>query len=82
MKIKSFRIGEYALGGIIKVTISQDWVEIKALDWNTKKVVGLRVINFTTPEFYYSVGSYLNELTTSYYTEKIVSWIRAELKYI
>ena len=39
MATKQFKIGEYAVGGIIKVDASLDSVTIQALDYNTKSVV-------------------------------------------
>jgi hypothetical protein len=76
MDTKTFKIGEYALGGIIRATIKKDLVEIQALDWNTKKVVSQRDIYLNTPALYSSIDEYLNELTTSYYAGQILSWIR------
>ena len=39
MATKTFNIGEYAIGGRIKVDISNNAIAIKALDWNTKSIV-------------------------------------------
>ena len=38
---KQFRIGEYAMGGIIEVTINDNEIELSCHDWDTKeKIVG------------------------------------------
>jgi len=78
-KTKSFKIGEWAVGGIIKVTIEKNSdvvggeVSISALDWNTKQPVqGSRFVgtNFA------SMDEFLNELTSSYYAEMVLNWIK------
>jgi len=79
-KTKAFKIGEWAVGGIIKVTIEKNSdvvggeVSISALDWNTKQPVqGSRFVgtNFA------SMDEFLNELTSSYYAEMVLNWIKA-----
>lgn len=81
-KTKMFKIGEYAVGGIIKVDIDNKSgvaggeVAISALDWNTKQPVqGTRFVatNFN------GIDNYLNELTSSYYAGKIMEWIKGNL---
>ena len=75
---KSFKIGEYAVGGIIKVDLNGNALSIKALDYNSKKeVVGG---NFMTNEYdaYWKTLSYLNELTSSYYAHKVMEFIKSK----
>jgi hypothetical protein len=79
-KTKSFKLGEWAIGGIIKVDIIKNSgvqggeVAISALDWNTKKPVqGTRFVATNTN----AIDNYLNELTSSYYAGKIMEWIQA-----
>lgn len=75
---KSFKIGEYAVGGIIKVELNGNALSIKALDYNSKKeVVGG---NFMTNEYdaYWKTLSYLNELTSSYYADKVMEFIKSK----
>jgi hypothetical protein len=72
--IKQFKIGEYAIGGIIKVDVKNDKVMIDALDYTTKKSVLFSIGQFTKEdrwEMYY----YLSDLTTSYYADKILNHI-------
>lgn len=80
---KQFKIGEYAVGGIIKVDISTDSqykmedfkiIKIQALDYNTKKPVNQEEI-FGSNELN-KVTEYLNELTSSYYADIITKWIK------
>ena len=82
MATKSFKIGECAIGGIIKVDIngwSGDIIQIKALDWNTKKVVKELVVLSTEPQYSQRVEDFLNDLTTCYYAGKIMEWMKSKL---
>lgn len=71
---KQFKIGEYAHGGIIKVVIKDNKVSIDALDYNTK-----RPMPFCWEQFDKSdksgMDTCLNNLTTSYYADKILTFI-------
>lgn len=74
MATKTFRIGEYAIGGIIKVDISNTTISIKALDYNTKKEIMSNVFpNYDNP--YWEMFEFLNELTSSYYADKVLEYI-------
>lgn len=73
---KTFKIGEYAVGGKIKVSIPKTLTNIKidVLDSNygTNKLVNQYI--------YYSfdrirIERDLWQITTSYYTDMITSWI-------
>lgn len=72
---KSFKIGEYAVGGIINVQLIGKVVVIKALDYNTKALVRGGSVSTDTPGFQHQIDNYLNELTSYYYAEKIMKWI-------
>lgn len=74
---KQFKIGEYAEGGIIAVEIAKSRVKIACLDWNTKKEV--RVCNFREEDTS-SMQENLWDMTTSYYTDKVMEYIRANVK--
>jgi hypothetical protein len=83
MAQKTFKIGEYAIGGIITVRIVDTIVGINALDWNTKKVVMNN--NFVVKDSFFNdpyqeINEYLNELTSFYYAGKILDWIKLNLK--
>ena len=88
MATKTFNIGEYAIGGRIKVDISNNAIAIKALDWNTKSIVmesGFDKINDWQGSYYSGrqIDNFLNDLTSSYYADKIMDWIKSnvEVKY-
>lgn len=78
-KTKMFKIGEYAVGGIIQVDVVGKVVLIKALDWNTKKPVSTGSTSLDDPNAMMKIEDYLNELTSYYYAEKIMEWIKGSI---
>jgi len=70
---KLFKIGEYAVGGIIKVDKGAKLVRIQALDWDDKDVLRNKVfpVDYTD-----AMDEFLNDLTTSYYADKILDYIK------
>jgi hypothetical protein len=73
---KTFKIGEYALGGTIRVSIPKTFTTIKIdvidSNYNTKKLINQYI--------YYSfdrirIDRDLFQITSSYWTDKILSWI-------
>jgi hypothetical protein len=70
---KEFKIGEYAVGGIIKVDKGAKLVRIQALDWDDKDV--LRSKTFPV-DYTDAMDEFLNDLTTSYYADKIIDYIK------
>ncbi len=83
--IKSFKIGEYAIGGIIKVEISKDKISVSALDWNTKKIVANQEFDILDGKGYFTVRNsleaYLNELTSSFHVEKIMDHVKTHVQF-
>jgi hypothetical protein len=77
---KMFKIGEYAIGGIIRVEIVKHVISVKALDWNTKKVVNSGYVVLTERDASELLQEYLHTLTSSYYAEKILDWVRLYAK--
>jgi hypothetical protein len=80
MASKSFKIGEYAVGGIIRVDITGKVIQIKALDYFTKKEVSTGSTLATDPDVEGKIDDYLNELTSCYNAEKIMEWIKSKIK--
>lgn len=70
---KQFKIGEYAIGGIIKVDKNRGHVTIQALDWDTKDVLVSRRFFDWGEE---AMANCLNDLTSSYYADKILDYIK------
>jgi hypothetical protein len=74
MATKTFKIGEECFGGILKVYSENECYVIKALDYNTKKVLG----TFCTVERGVDrnqIESALCHWTTSYHADRICEWI-------
>jgi hypothetical protein len=80
MAKKQFKIGECAVGGIIAVNIENDTIGIKALDWNTKRVI---FEDYFPIDSYgeFTINNFLNDLTTSYYAGKVLDWIKTKVKF-
>jgi len=78
---KTFKIGEYAVGGKIKVTIPKTLTNIKidVLDSNygTGKLVN-QYIYYTFDRI--RIERDLWQITTTYYTDMITSWINKNWK--
>jgi len=83
-KTKQFKIGEYAMGGIIRVDITKEepdrsLIEVKALDWNTKKVLMADWSETDHVKWYNQILNTLNEMTTSYYADNIMNYIKEQV---
>jgi hypothetical protein len=76
MAKKQFKIGEYALGGIIDVQTNDKikTIEIQARDFRTKAIVRSNTFAQANIEM---MDDYLNELTSYYYAEKVLNWIKS-----
>lgn len=73
--IKTFKIGESALGGIIKVATKPRGVfEVKCLDWVSKDVVSWRYVHGID-----ELRTYLEDVSTSYWADKIVNHFKDKL---
>lgn len=74
MNLRTFRIGEYAVGGIIRVRINLDTIFIQTLDWDTEKEVTRNSFPLKD-ESYWLINDRLHELTSSFYAERIMDFI-------
>ena len=73
---KQFKIGEYAIGGIIDVTICNNEIVIKALDWDTKDVILSKTFDSKGMDSDYAILEWTNELTSSYYSDEVFNYIK------
>lgn len=73
---KQFKIGEYAIGGIINVETKNDVLKVEALDYVSKNVVMEDKFHTQNYDFVNQVDNFLHELTTSYYADKILTYIK------
>ena len=80
MAKKTFKIGEYVVGGIIQVETKVNHVTVSFLDYNSKKVI-------LTQDFPISVDMmreidwYISDNGTSYYADKVCTWIKDNVKF-
>ncbi len=73
--VKTWKIGECAVGGIIRVSTKPRGVfSVECIEWDTKKVIQWRYVHG-----YDELTNFLEELTTSYYADKIVSHFKTKL---
>ncbi len=78
---KQFKIGERAVGGIIKVDIIGKSVQINCLDWNSKKVVSSATGLTDDSDAYRKLWMYLGDVTSSYHADKILEWMKSKVKF-
>lgn len=73
MKTKTFKIGEYAIGGIIKVTKIGDMMEAHCFDYNSKLAIDGVGCKTTSMQ---EMDNFLNEVTSCYYADKIMQYLK------
>ena len=73
---KQFRIGEYAMGGIIEVTINDNEIELSCHDWDTKEKIVGKVFDANGVDSDYAIIETLNDYTSNYYADEIFTWIK------
>jgi hypothetical protein len=81
MAHKQFKIGEYAIGGIIDITINKNELTIKALDWDTKETLMGRIFDANGVDSWHSINEWLHELTSSYYADKCMEYIEKHISF-
>ena len=86
MATKTFKIGEYAKGGIIKVETTTDRIIIKVIDmFGDEGEIASQTSVYTEHEVAIHcytlecrVSAFLLDITISYYTQKIMDWIKGK----
>lgn len=80
---KEFKIGEYAIGGIIWVDITGQSIKVSARDWSSKEVVDEQCFPLAlTRQLTCDLDEYLNELTSHYYAEQVLEWIKSKVELV
>jgi outer membrane receptor protein involved in Fe transport len=92
MATKTFKIGEYCKGGIITVETKGDKVAIIGKDWdysqgtrrssnqkNAKEFTRFE-LDYSDRRFEWGAVQFLLNLTTSYYTDKVMDWINEKMR--
>ena len=92
MATKTWKLGELCQGGVITVETSAKKVKVIAKEWDVSQGYsrGSNQANakpFNTLEVdtdlsssYSKVDDFLNDLTTSYWADEIMTWIRSKSK--
>jgi hypothetical protein len=91
MTTKTFKIGEYAKGGIITVEITGKLIVVIGKEWdfstgsnkssdqsNAKEFTRGTVLS-TDENAYRKLYEFLSDLTTHYYTEQVIDWIKTKV---
>lgn len=89
---KTFKIGEYARGGVITVEIVGKIIFVIGKDWDFSKGSNKGSDQSGAKEFtrgsvvateenaYRKLSDFLNDLTTSYYADEIIKWIESKVE--
>jgi hypothetical protein len=93
MATKTFKIGEYCRGGVITIETTKTQVKVIAKEWdyskgyskgsdqsNAKEWNRLEV-NLSSSDAESKVNWFLFDLTTSYYTDVILDWIKTKVTF-
>lgn len=88
MKTKTWKIGEYAKGGIITVKITGETVVVIGKEWDfsagsnrgsnqsNAKEFTRGTVRSTDWNSYRELYNFLSDLTTPYYADTILKWIK------
>lgn len=91
MATKTWKIGEYAKGGIITVEIKGNKIAVIGKDWDTSKGYNRGSNQSSAKEFdrfeidakeresHNKLYMYLSDLTTHYYASNILEWIETKV---
>lgn len=92
MAKKTFKIGEYCQGGVITVETTKSKVAIIGKEWdysqgtrrgsnqsNAKEFTRIQ-LNPNDPNARRIANNFLNDLTTSYYSDVVMEWIEKTAK--
>lgn len=89
---KTWKIGEYAKGGVITVEITGKVIAIIGKDWDTStgyrkssnqsnaKEFTRGTVTADDSQAYRKMYFFLTDLTTSYYADSILKWIESKVK--
>jgi hypothetical protein len=93
MATKTFKIGEYAKGGVITVEASGKKVTVIGKEWDfttgsrrssdqsNAKEFTRKEVNLDLKEAARTIDNFLHDLTTSYYAGQIMDWIKTKVKF-
>lgn len=77
---KQFKIGEYVVGGIIRVNINGKVIQIKFQDWNTKEDIHTGTCLTTDDNARRMIMDFIEKHGTHYYADKVLKWIETKVE--
>jgi hypothetical protein len=88
MATKTWKIGEYCKGGIITVETKGKVISIIAKDWDTSAGYTKKSNQSNAKEFDRTDSNaegkmidFLKDLTTHYYADEVMSWIKTKVEF-
>lgn len=82
MATKTFKIGEYVLGGNIKVDVTPQRVVITFVDMFSGKELKMMTCPVEERNSERILDQFLTINGTSYYADKVMTWIKSKVKLI
>jgi uncharacterized lipoprotein YajG len=73
---KTFKIGEYAMGGIIQVKVTGKIIQVFVKDYYTNETLRTGTTSTEDEGVERKLSDFLNDVTTSYYADKVMKWIK------
>jgi len=92
MATKTFKIGEYAKGGVITAEVKGKVITVIGKEWDFSKGSRKSSDQSNAKEFTrgtvlaneqdaeWKLSNFLCDLTTSYYADEIIKWIKTKVK--
>ncbi len=92
-KTKTFKIGEYCKGGVITAEVTDKQVTVIGKEWDyskgsnkgsdqsNAKEFDRCTVNIEDSNAHRQISEFLNDLTTSYYSEQVMDWLEANSKF-
>ena len=93
MATKTWKIGEYCKGGIITIETTKTQVKVIAKEWDYSKGSSKGSdqskakewnrleVNLSNSDAESKVNWFLFDLTSSYYTDEILDWIKTKVEF-
>ena len=90
---KTWKLGEYARGGIITVEITGKIIVVIGKEWDFStgsrrssdqskaKEFTRGTAEATDPNVHRKLDNFLTDLSTSYYADKIIEWIKSKVEF-
>ena len=76
---KTFKIGEYVVGGIIEVVVNTKTITINFKDYYSKKVVVTNPLIITDRDIERDILFFIGDNGTHYYADKVLEYINSKV---